>query len=108
MPAWTGMPDRRPPTSFPGAQPGTRRMSHPDIPLPGDRPTTIPSPPSRARPSSPVTRLRPGRPTAITDACRGRRHPIQRRASMPLDYFRALRDVALAINASLDPKDVLH
>jgi len=36
MPAWTGMPDRRPPTSFPGAQPGTRRMSHLDIPLPGD------------------------------------------------------------------------
>jgi len=27
---------------------------------------------------------------------------------MPQDYFRALRDVALAINASLDPKDVLH
>ena len=24
---------------------------------------------------------------------------------MPQDYFRALRDVALAINASLDPKD---
>ena len=27
---------------------------------------------------------------------------------MPQEYFRALRDVALAINASLDPKDVLH
>ena len=27
---------------------------------------------------------------------------------MAQDYFRALRDVALVINSSLEPKDVLH
>ena len=77
MPARAGVPDRRPPTSFPGAQPGTRRMTHPDIPLPDDRPTTIPSPPPCARPSSPVTRLRPGRPTAIIDALPGKKYLLK-------------------------------